>query len=200
MAELEIIQPHEVAAAIDHERESREFRPTAMIVAYTVLDPETGLISVASIVSTRKKNREGPNGWWLPQGGIDRKDEGAGDWETPEETAARELPEEIKRGIEPAKPEDFTLLGAIRDPSSSSRDGYKANGKGGKLLIACSAPVVSNGRLMPNRKENIAKASWFEASVLQEILQKNMERTPRKELKARFSITMIDLVLENLAR
>lgn len=200
MAELEIIQPHEVAAAIDHERESREFRPTTMILAHTVLDPETGLISIASIVSTKKKNRQGPNGWWLPQGGIDRKDKGTGDWETPEETAARELSEEIKGGIKPAKPEDFTLLGAIRDPSSSSRDGYKVNGKGGKLLIACSAFVVSDGKLRPNRKENIAKASWFEASELQEILQKNMERTPRKELKARFSIAMINLTLENLAR
>ncbi len=190
MPELEIIQPHEVAAAIAHERETREFRPTAMILAHTVLDPETGIVSFVSIVSSKMKEK-GERFWWLPQGGIDKG-------ETPEQTAPRELGEEIKRGIGSTVPEDFTVLGAFRDPSSKPRDGYKASGKGGKLLIACSAPVVSNGKLRPNPRENIAKASWFEARRFQEILAGNIKENPRKELKARFSIMMINLALENL--
>jgi 8-oxo-dGTP pyrophosphatase MutT (NUDIX family) len=192
VSELEIIQPHEVADAIAQERESMEFRPTAMILAHTVLDPETGLISFASVMSSKDKSEFKP--WWFPQGGLD-------EGETPEQAASRELFEEIKRGIKrPVSPERFTILGAIRDPSSKPRDGYKANGKGGKLLIAGSAPVKSKGKLIPNPKENIAKASWFEADQLQEIFAANIKRIPRKELKARFSIAMINLALENLAK
>lgn len=193
MSELEIIQPHEVADAIAHERETLEFRPTAMILAHTVLDPETGLISFVSIVSAKNEKKDGSSLFWLPQGGLDD--------ETPEQAASRELFEEIKRGIKrPVSPGSFTVLGAIRDHSSKPRDGYKAKGKGGKLLIACSAPVISKGRLKPNPKENVAKAKWLEARELQKTLTGNIESDPRKEPKARFSIAMIDLVLENLAR
>ncbi|MCA9324112.1 NUDIX domain-containing protein [Candidatus Saccharibacteria bacterium] len=189
---LEIIPPSGVAEAISHEREVREFRPTAMILAHTVLDPETGLVSFATIVSAENERRGEPRNLWLPQGGLDD--------EIPEVAASRELREEIKKGIKPVSPEAFTILGAIRDSSSKPRDGYKAKGKGGKLLIACSAQVENTGALKPNRRENIARASWLEASVLQAILAGNMLANPRKELKARFSIAMIDLVLKNLAK
>lgn len=193
MSGLEIIPPHAVADAIAQERESREFRPTAMILAHTVLNPETGLISFVGIVSSKNtKQQHEATMWWLPQGRLDD--------EIPEVAALRELREEIKKGIKPVSPEAFTILGAIRDSSSKPRDGYKAKGKGGKLLIACSAQVESTGALKPNRKENIARASWLEASALQAILAGNMLANPRKELKARFSIAMIDLVLEKLAK
>jgi len=186
---IDIIQPCEVATAIAEQQEAREYRPTAMILGGIVLNPATGIVSFVTIVSSKDGRPNEPNLWWFPQGGIENG-------ETPEETASRELDEEILGGLEPVVPEIFTVLGAFKSDKNQKDKWSK-----GKLLVACFAPVVlTNGRegIKPNPKENIAEAGLTDESTLRIFLRQVKIVAPQKHAKAEFSTAMMAKSVELL--
>ncbi len=190
---IEIIQPHEVAGAIAEQQVSREYRPTAMILGGTILDPYSGFISFVTIVSSKEGRPDEPNLWWFPQGGLEMG-------ETPEKAASRELGEEIKKGLKPTAPENFAVLGALKSDQKLRKPDDEKWSKG-KLLIACFAPVVlTNGRegIEPNPEENIAKAALFSEFTLRLLFRQTKNLAPQKDPKAEFSLAMMAKAIELL--
>lgn len=184
---IEIIQPHEVAGAIADQQVSREYRPTAMILGSTILDPYSGFISFVSIVSSKEGRPDEPKLWWFPQGGIE-------DGETPEETASRELGEEILEGLEPVLPESFTVLGAFKSDQKLKAPDNKKWSKG-KMYVACFSEVTpTNGRdgIKPNPEEHIGKADLKTEATLRLLFQQvGGILAPNKVPKAEFSLKMM---------
>lgn len=189
---LEIIQPHEVGAAIAHEREVAEYRPTTMILGHTALETDPpGFVRFVSIVSLKPDQAPSRDLWWLPQGGIDGH-------ETPEEAFSRELREEIKKGISWVDPANVKILGAIRYKQNMRKHNSKEPLQKyslGKLLVAGEAAIETSGKIEPNLAENVAQADLLTSHDLKIRLGVNGIVAPTKKDKAKFSIDAINAVI-----
>ncbi len=163
---IEIIPACDIGAAIEQERASLEFRPTAVVLART-----KGLYL---LVEPKREESEGM--FWPIQGGLELG-------EPPLVGAAREAKEET--GLEVC-PDRIVMLDGVRYANSRLRDGYTV----GKLFFGCFVDFSDRNsrcgsvRANPEEIKSIRYAS--EEEIRQDILPTNLRLRPKTAPKAEF--------------